>query len=417
MKKLALAATLLLASGVTTAYAETVNWLHITSNPEELAIMEAAAREYESMNPDITVNMQFLENEAFKAKLTTLLQSDAAPDIFYSWGGGVLTDQAEAGVLRDISDVVSQETLDSIGTAGVDAFTRDGNLYGLAQHVSQVTIWYNKDLMAQGGVDPSELETWEGFLGAVQKLKDAGITPLAMGGKDKWPAMFHWAYLVVRVAGQDAFEAAVQQEGEGFEAEPFVRAGDMLAELAALEPWQEGYLAATFPDAAGVFGDGRAAMYLMGDWLYGAQKENSASGQGLSDDQMGIASFPQVEGGAGDPTDTLGGIQGWLLSKNASDEDVKFLEWYLSKPVMERFAEAGFFIPIAAGAADAFTNPFKKQVGNNISNANWHALFFDQLLSKQAGLVVNDVAIELADGAMTGAEAAEIVNEAVADDM
>lgn len=417
MRKLAFAALFALAGGTGSASAETVNWLHITSNPDELAIMEAAAREYEGMHPDITINMQFLENEAFKAKLTTLLQSDAAPDIFYSWGGGVLTDQANAGVLRDISGVVSQETLDAIGSAGAGAFTRDGKLYGIAQHVSQVTIWYNKELMAQGGVDPSELETWDGFLGAVKKLKDAGITPLAMGGKDKWPAMFHWAYLVVRNAGKEAFDAAVAQEGEGFTSEPFVKAGDMLAELAALEPWQDGYLAATYQDAAGVFGDGNAAMFLMGDWVYAAQKENSASGEGLSDDQMGIANFPQVEGGAGDPTDTLGGIQGWLVSKNASDEDVKFLEWYLSKPVMERFAEAGFFIPIAAGAADAFTNPFKKQVGANISNAHWHALFFDQLLSKSAGLVVNDIAIEIADGEMTGQEAAEIVKEAVEDSM
>ena len=44
--------------------------------------------------------MQFLENEAFKAKLPTLLQSNDAPDFFYSWGGGVLKQQSETGTLH-----------------------------------------------------------------------------------------------------------------------------------------------------------------------------------------------------------------------------------------------------------------------------------------------------------------------------
>lgn len=416
MKRLALAATFALTSVLSPAYAETVNWLHITPESEELDIMVAAAREYEAMHPDITIEMQFLENEAFKAKLTTLLQSNDAPDIFYSWGGGVLTEQAAAGVLTDASSVVTDDVRKNIGSAGIDAFTREGKLYGLAQHVSQVTIWMNLPLLAEAGVDPTSMDTWEGFLAGVQKLKDAGITPLAMGGKDKWPAMFYWAHLVVRVAGQDAYEAAVRGEGDGFSGAPFVKAGEYLEQLAAIEPFQKGYMAATWPDAAGVFGDGKAAMFLMGDWLYGSQATNSASGEGVSDDDLGIIPFPKIEG-AGDPTDTLGGIQGWLFGKNASAEDIAFLEWYLSKDVMSRFAAAGYFIPIVDGAAAASTNKFKQEVGANISGANWHALFFDQFLSKAAGLTVNDIAIEIADQALSAQEGADLLKEAVDDSL
>ena len=74
-------------------------------------------------------------------------------------------------------------------------------------------------------------------------------------------------------------------------------------------------------------------MHLMGDWDYGAMKDNSATKQGIPDDQLGILPFPTIEGGAGDPTDTLGGLSGYLFSRNASDEAVKFLEWYNSKEV------------------------------------------------------------------------------------
>lgn len=415
MRKIALAAMLAFA-GMAPAFAdETIDWLHISSIPEELALMEGAAREYEAAHPGITINMQFLENEAFKAKLTTLLQSDAAPDIFYSWGGGVLTEQAAAGVLRPIEGAADPAVLQTLGTAGVSAFTRDGHLYGLPQQVSEVVLWYNKALFTQAGVDPASLATWDGFLAAVQKFKDAGITPLAVGAKDKWPAHFWWSKLVVRLAGQDAFNKARLGEDGGFAAAPFVKAGEMFLQLSALEPFQEGFLAASYGDASGYFGDGKAAMHLMGDWDYGAMKDNSASKAGIPDDQLGILPFPTIAGGAGDPSDTLGGINGWLFSKNATDEAVKFMEWYGSKEVMSRFAAASFFIPITAGAGDAMTNPFKVQIAGDINQAHWHAIFFDQELGPQIGGVVNDISAELAGNGLTAQEAADLVEEAAVD--
>lgn len=416
MKRIALAAMLGLMAATPAAAQTTVSYLNIASIPAEVELMNQAVAEYEAANPGVKIELPFLENEAFKAKLTTLLQSNEAPDVFHSWGGGVFYEQAKAGVLRPVEDVLSQAAKDEQGTAGVAAFTApDGHIYGVARDVAEVVLWYNKALFEQAGVDPASLETWDGFLAAVQQLKDAGITPLALGAKDKWPAHFWWSKLVVRLAGQDGFNAAAAGEGDGFAGEDFVRAGEYLLQLAALEPWQEGYEAATYGDASGFFGDGRAAMHLMGDWDYGAMKDNSASKEGIPDDQLGILPFPTIEGGKGDPTDTLGGLSGYLFSRNASDEAVKFIEWYNSAPVQRRFAEAGFYIPIAKGAADTMSNPFKVQVAQNIGNAHWHALFFDQALGPAVGGVVNDVAAELAANAISAEEAAQLIQEAVED--
>ena len=60
-------------SGLSAAAETTVDWLHIEAVPANVALMEAAAAEYETTHPGIVINMQFLENEAYKAKLTTLL--------------------------------------------------------------------------------------------------------------------------------------------------------------------------------------------------------------------------------------------------------------------------------------------------------------------------------------------------------
>ena len=42
-------------------------------------------------------------------------------------------------------------------------------------------------------------------------------------------------------------------------------------------------------------------MAFMGNWMYGAQKGNSASGEGLGDDNMGMFNMPMTAGGLGNP--------------------------------------------------------------------------------------------------------------------
>jgi raffinose/stachyose/melibiose transport system substrate-binding protein len=418
MKHLALAAMLGLALAVPVQAQTVVKHLHITSIPAEVELMQSIADDFMAQNPDIKVELPFLENEAFKAKLTTLLQSADAPDVFHSWGGGVFYEQAAAGVLRPIEDVLSEEAKANVGTAGVSAFTApDGHLYGVARDVSEVVLWYNKTLFEQAGVDPASMSTWEGFLAGVQAFKDAGITPIAIGAKDKWPAHFWWSKLVVRLAGQEGFEAAARGEGDGFAGEDFVKAGEYFLELAALDPWQEGFLAATYGDASGQFGDGLAAMHLMGDWDYGAMKDNSADKAGIPDEELGILPFPTIEGGKGDPTDTLGGLGGVLFSKNASDAAVKWIEFFNSVENQAKYAKDAYYIPIAKGAADVMTNPFKAQIAQNIGNAHWHANFFDQALGPNVGGVVNDVSAELAGNAMSAEEAAQLIKEAVDDSL
>lgn len=96
-----------LALGATAAVAQvTVKWMHIEMNPNIANYYKQAATDFEAKNPGVKVQIQVLENEAYKAKLTTLLQSADKPHIIYSWGGGVLQSQAKAGVLQDIDSAI-----------------------------------------------------------------------------------------------------------------------------------------------------------------------------------------------------------------------------------------------------------------------------------------------------------------------
>jgi len=80
----------------------TIEWWHIWANePDTIAEpFQAMADEFMAENPNVTINITMLENEAFKQKVSTVMQSGDPPDIFQSWGGGVLGTYAEAGLVQ-----------------------------------------------------------------------------------------------------------------------------------------------------------------------------------------------------------------------------------------------------------------------------------------------------------------------------
>ena len=393
-----------------TANAESIKWLHLFGeDSSQYPNMVRAVEEFEAKTGH-TVVLQYLENESFKAKLPTMLQSNDRPDIFYSWGGGVMYDQARAGFLRDVSSVVPDSYLDTVSAAAADAFTFEGQRVGLPLQVSQVAWWYNKELMNQAGIDVSQIKMWDDLLGAVKQIKAAGITPICMGGKDKWPVHFVWTHLHIRNGGKGLFLESLNNGG--WDRPVYIRSGEQMLELVALEPFQKGWLAATWPDQAGFFGDGKCAMALMGNWMYGAQASNSASGEGLADDNMGMFNMPMTNGGIGDSGDTLGGINGWLFSSTASDAAVELMMHYVSLDIQKEDASNGAYIPIVKGADGSLTNPFLQQVAKNISNSEYHQIFYDQFLGADIGRVVNDVSTDLAAGIISAEEATQAVQEA-----
>ena len=393
-----------------TANAESIKWLHLFGeDSSQYPNMVRAVEEFEAKTGH-TVVLQYLENESFKAKLPTMLQSNDRPDIFYSWGGGVMYDQARAGFLRDVSSVVPDSYLDTVSAAAADAFTFEGQRVGLPLQVSQVAWWYNKDLMNQAGIDVSQIKMWDDLLDAVKQIKAAGITPICMGGKDKWPVHFVWTHLHIRNGGKGLFIESLNNGG--WDRPEYIRSGEQMLELVALEPFQKGWLAATWPDQAGFFGDGKCAMALMGNWMYGAQASNSASGEGLADDNMGMFNMPMTNGGIGDSGDTLGGINGWLFSSTASDAAVELMMHYVSLDIQKEDASNGAYIPIVKGADGSLTNPFLQQVAKNISNSEYHQIFYDQFLGADIGRVVSDVSTDLAAGIISAEEATQAVQEA-----
>ena len=406
---------LLSACLVSSSLSETViKVLHIQKLPQVRAIWQAAADEYQKAHPGVRVQFDYLENEAFKAKLTTLLQSKDRPSVFHSWGGGVMVEQVSSGVCQDITKAVESDGFkDTFYPAGIQNFSVNGKIYGLPNDIGPIVFWYNKELCQKAGVDPTQIHDWDDFIAAVKKLQAAGITPIAAGGKDKWPLHFYPAMLLMRILGKDGLDAVSAGKNGGFTSPDAVKAFQLYKELADLQPFQKGFLAATYPEAAGTFHDGKTAFHLMGNWDITEGRSDSADGKGLPDEKLGLFFFPEVKGGKGKWSDLFASLDGWLVTSDAPKETVDFMKVWLGKETQTKLASAGLFIPMVKGTAAAIQDPFLKQIAQVVENTGWVQIAMDQLLGPDTGLVFNDESAAIAAGKASPQDATKAIEDAL----
>ncbi len=398
-------------AGEARAAGTTISLAHLETAKAMLALLDQTKATFERAHPGDHVSQLYLENAAYKAKLTTMLQSSDRPDIIYSWGRGTLDAQVEAGVIRDVTATVQGWHEDFVPVA-LDAFRIDGKLYGAPFLVSGVGFFCNKPLLQKAGVDIDGVRRWDDFTKTVAKLKAAGIVPVTVGGGEKWPLHFYWAFLSLRLGGKAAFEAARAGNDGGFTAPVFVEAARMLQGLAKSGAFQPGFAGTAAPESYGQFGDGKAAMILMGNWITAAQSTNAGNGKGLSQDEVGFLRFPTVTDGKGDPKDTFGGVNGWAVTKSAPALALDYLH-DLADPEFERqLATNNIFIPAVKGMSDLLTDPVLREVSNEIEGSPFHLLFLDQTLGPSVGSVVNDVSLGLATGALTPMAAVKQIEDA-----
>ncbi len=388
-----------------------ISWWHLDVRDDQKALWQKMADDFMKMHPNVSIEITVLENEAYKQKVATMMQSGNPPDIIRSWGGGVMNEYAKAGLLKDITkDVVGTAWGNSIGKGAMAVYSFQGKYYGAPYDMGGVGIWYNKEIFKKLGIKP--FKTWDDLIAGVKKIKAAGIIPIAVGEGDKWPGHFWWVYLAVRLGGKDAFDAAYSRKGSFTDA-PFVQAGEKLQELVKLEPFQTGFLGSGFNDESALVGNGQAAMELMGQWAPGNEEANTPDKKGLGKN-VGWMPFPSVEGGKGKPTDVLGGGNGYVIGKNAPQEAVEFLKYITS--VKNEMAEVPVFgtIPTAIGAEKVLKDPNMVMIANAVSRAEYFQLYYDQYLPPSVAPAVLDGVQGIFAGTKTPKECAQMIEDAMA---
>ncbi|TDC66057.1 extracellular solute-binding protein [Actinomadura sp. GC306] len=386
----------------------TIEWMNIATTEPAQSLYPKIVKAFEAQNPNVTVKTTNLENEAFKSKMTALVASGDLPDIYVTWGGGVLKQQIDAGLVKDITSDGSK-VLGTMTDVSKKPYQFDGKTYAVPYDMGMVGFWYNKKHFEKAGIDAPP-NTWAEFLDAVRKLKDEGITPIALGGKDKWPGHYYWSYLAMRIGGMAAMEQAAQSND--FSGAPFVQAGEKLKELSDLQPFQQGFQNAGYDTPGGqaaTMGAGKAAMELMGQWAPAVQED--ASGKELGDD-LGWFPFPTVEGGPGAVTDVFGGGNGFAVSKDAPKEALDFLTFFMNEQNEREQVTSGASMPVVKGAESALEDPNRKMVAEALNNAAGFQLYLDQAFPPAVGQEVNDSVASLIAGKKSAQEVTQAVTKA-----
>lgn len=389
----------------------TLTWWHngVAGDSGENAIgdyWDQVAADFMAANPNVTIEIEQIQNEDLqRTRIPTALQSGEAPDVFQQWGGGEMAAQADAGYLMDLTDVLADD-IDRLGGA-VGPWQADGQTYGLPFQFAVEGIWYRPSLFEQAGIT-EEPSTMDELNDAVDALKAAGITPIAVGANDKWPAA-HWWY---NFALQNCPRDVIQNLGSFDFSDPcLVGAGELLEEFIATEPFQDQYTSTVAQtgatSSAGLVATGNAAMELMGQWNYfvyqgftdGTDEGNAAL---LAD--LDWFPVPGISGGEGDPTAALGGGDGFSCYVDAPPECADFLAYIVSDEVQAGFAENVGGLPVAPGAASAVSDPINQEIAGAAANAAYVQLWLDTDLGPNVGGALNDgiVAIFAGTGSPQG---------------
>ncbi len=370
--------------------AVTLSWWHNASTDPGKTAFQKVADDFHAAHPNVTIQVQPIQNESIKTKVQVALQG-TPPDIFQQWGGGAEAVQAQSGKLADLTQLTSSW----IGDLGKSAsgWANDGKQLGIPYDYHVVGFWYRTDLFTKAGITTPPT-TLDELLADVTKLKAAGIAPIAVGGKDKWPDAFYWDNFVLKECPKATITAGIA--AAKFADPCFTKAGDDLKKLLDAKHFNTGFLATPAQQgagsSAGLVANGKAAMELQGDWeiptiLGLLPKDQQATVEG----QMGFFPFPSITGGQGEPGAALGGGDGFSCSTKAPDACAAFLQFMTSAPVQSELVKANAIsIPSNGKATSAITDPTLQKVLTYLQGVSYNQLYFDQALPTNVGNAVND---------------------------
>ncbi len=356
-----------------------------------------AADAFHEANPDVTIEVVSIQNEDMDGKLQTAANSGDMPDIFMARGGGKLADIVSAGKVKDLTDLIDADVKTAFGDAPFSAFTVDGKIYGVPSSVLPGGIFYSKDLFAEAGIteEPTTLDELEA---AVDKLKSAGIAPIALGAKDAWPAA-HWYYFfAVRACGQDVVQNL--STSPDFSDGCWLTAAENLADFAGTEPFNDGFLTTSAQQgansSAGLVANHKAAMELMGAWDVGVIASLTPDQEPLAD--LGWFPFPEVDGGDGTAGAMMGGVDGYSCSADSPAACEDFLNFVSSQQWQEKYATAFQTIPANQDATGAVTDPSLVPLMEAYSKAPYVSLWLDTALGQNVGNALNTGIVEMLAG-------------------
>ncbi|MES4901766.1 extracellular solute-binding protein [Streptomyces sp. NPDC000395] len=361
---------------------------------------------------DVKVELTEVPGDGYSDKLRTSMGTPNAPDVFFNWGGGSISDFAKKDMLVDLGPTLEKDPelkkafIPSILKAGAV----NGRFYGIPMRGMQpVILFYNKKVFKDAGAQPPT--SWDDLLGLVDTFKKKGVTPFALAGTDAWTELMWVEYLVDRYGGADVFKRIQNGDASAWSDPSVLKTAETIKQLVDRGAFGKNYKSVNYTadGASTLFAKGKAAMHLMGSWEYANQKANQPD---FAKSGLGWTTFPAAPGGKGDPKNVVGNPTNyWSVNSKAKgkkkDAAIEFLK-FAAKQDYSKDLIANGDVPTTSDATSLLSkheNPtYAKFQYDMVREAPSFTLSWDQALSAKNTPALHTNIQKLFNGQLSPAE-------------
>ena len=316
----------------------------------QVGIYNDIINEFKSKHPEVTIIDDSQGDEsAFNNILTTDIASGTMANIFRIQGVANLSDYIDNGLLLNLQPYLDADKEWSGGfTAGSLSYYQvpgHEGTYAIPMESGLIGVYYNEELLKKAGVEKFP-ETWEQLLAAIEKLKENGIIPIAMGAQSTYMAGHLHDQIFYKWMGTEAAKLLGNREMKWTD-EGVVQTLQFekdLIDAGAFDPSAAGI---TDNIALTQFQQGEAAMVITGPWNISTFADKTTT---PVSDNIKVAKFPYFEEKPEFKNQDMQILSPYMVSGKLEGKEldltIELLKMLTGKEAAKRFAEeAAFLIP------------------------------------------------------------------------
>lgn len=241
--------------------------IHVANPAEQETVTNNIVEAFNKANDGkYKVEFEAADTETHSKNMKLKAEDGTLPQIFWIEGSEA-SEYSEAGVLMDMTEFLDENADIKTALGGMEAAFKDNNgQYGLPYQCNVQGIFYNKELFDKAKIEyPTDETTYDDFIEMIKKLKDSGVTPLAIGSKNSAFAMWEFNEFLSRYGWEDNIENILDGKDK-FNNKELMACFEKIQGMKDANAFPENMATIEYFDAKQLFNDGQAAMFGTGQW-------------------------------------------------------------------------------------------------------------------------------------------------------
>lgn len=370
-----------------------------------------AVAELKKEMPNVELELE-IQAQDDGQKLKTYAATGNLPDIFQA-GLDIITTFKKSGNILELDKYVDDLGFrDKMYPSTMNTLVADdGHTYAFPYAGNEfMLLYYNKELFESNGVKVPT--TYDELLTAINTFNAAGITPLSIFAKEKWPTVALFDMFVTRQEPQGILKL---DKGQASASDPAYKdAAAKIIELVKAGMLPKGATNLNYDQAAALFHQGKAAMFLNGQW------EIAESTKQLGD-KVGWMYFPGMDAANYEASKYAfsggGGPGGYAVNPDTKDQEVaaKVAAFISLKYAEYKYTERGN--PLVSTKVDKAIvteyPPMMQQLSDDIAKITSTTSFAWGLSDAKFKAAIEDASQSLLTGSYSVDQFIEDVNKAI----